>query len=66
MNTKSRDGKLWIAMPPNPAWLKRIRSVEGRQWHGIQRWSIPAEEGPIQQFIKLFKEIGVDVQVEIY
>ncbi|MCJ8013195.1 hypothetical protein MUG84_15795 [Paenibacillus sp. KQZ6P-2] len=54
------EGRLWVILPPEKEWIRRIRSVHGRKWHPeIKQWSIPGGDESVAVFVELFSNCPV-------
>lgn len=65
--TKGSTDILYVQIPYNTVHIHRIRQVTGRRWEAdTKRWIIPYSDASLQEFVKHFDALHVEISPELW
>jgi len=57
---KGKLDRIRIFFPYNPTFVKKIKTIEGRQWHSDRKyWSFSNTDGTSEKILKIFEHVKV-------
>jgi len=54
--SKDLYGRIVVSFPYDPSIITKIKTIEGRKWHPVEKhWSFPSTDGTLQKILKVFE-----------
>jgi hypothetical protein len=60
---KDASGRIVVSFPYDPVIVTRIKTIEGRRWHPVEKhWSFSNRDDILEKILKVFedKEVQID------
>ncbi|RZN37553.1 MAG: hypothetical protein EFT35_05985 [Methanophagales archaeon ANME-1-THS] len=67
LEVRKDEERVKIYFPYNPAYITKIKTIEGYRWHPEERcWSVPYSEGVVKRMVSLFDGEKVEADLSLY
>ena len=60
------SGRIIVSFPYDPLLVAKVKTVEGRRWHPIEKyWSFPKTDGMLEKILEVFRDEKIHLDPDL-